>query len=82
MVEFVKHFGDCNDVWEKRLKIHCGEKWFKPTIIDVDGVMCVNVPSKKSMTTKDFSEWFQNIVDHGLQMGVVVPMPDKDMRSI
>jgi hypothetical protein len=73
--------GDSKGCWETRLKLECGSKWFTPEVHVVDGKPYSFIPSKKTLSVKDCSEWFQNIMDYGLREGVVVPPPDPEWRK-
>jgi hypothetical protein len=78
---FVDYTGDSPQYWENRLKLECGSKWFKPEVIEIEGRHITIVPSKKRLSTKNFSEWYQNIRDFGDSIGVLVPPPDPEWRT-
>jgi hypothetical protein len=78
---FVKHTGDSPQNWENRLKIECGSRWFSPKTITVRGQSYTIIPSKTTLTTKDFNEWLQNITDYGLTIDVTVPPPDPEWKK-
>ena len=77
---FVNYTGDSKQYWENKLKLECGSKWFTPKEITISGHIYTVIPSKTNLSTKDFSEWYQNITDFGLQHGVVIPPPDPNWR--
>jgi len=77
---FVDYTGDSPQYWENKLKLECGSKWFKPEIINVNGNPFTIIPSKKIISINNFTEWYQNITDYGLQHGVIVPPPNKDWK--
>jgi hypothetical protein len=78
---FSNYTGDSQQYWENKLKLECGSKWFKPEIITVCGREFVVIPSKKTLSVKDFSEWYQNIRDYGDTVGCIVPPPDPNWRE-
>lgn len=78
---FVESTGDSPQYWENKLKVECGTKWFKPEEINIGGHTYCFIPSKKTLSKTDFSEWYQNITDYGLTVGVVVPPPNPEWRK-
>lgn len=77
---FVDFTGDSAQYWENKLKLECGSQWFKPEVITIGVQKFVTIPSKKTMSTKDFSNWYQNIRDYGDSIGCPVPPPDSQWR--
>ncbi len=78
---FSDYTGDSKQYWENKLKIECGSKWFTPVPIVIDGQTYYTIPSKTTLTVKDFSEWYQNIRDFGDTVGCLVPPPDPEWRE-
>ena len=78
---FAEYTGDSKDYTEKLLKVKCGWKWFEPETIEVRGIELAVIPTKTRLSTKDFMEWYENIVSFGLELGVIVPPPDPTWRN-
>ena len=78
---FVEYTGDSKEYWETKLKVECGSKWFEPRTVVVNGISVSFIGSKTHLTTRQFCEWYQNIVDYGLRMGIAVPPPDPEWRK-
>lgn len=73
--------GDSQQEWENRLKLECGSKWFKPQFVTIDGHEFTIIPSKKTLSIKNFSEWYTNIRDFALKEGITIPDPDPEWRK-
>lgn len=78
---FVEYSGDSPAHWEMVLKVECGSKWFTPQTVVIGKYPVAYLPSKTSLSTKQFCEWYQNIVDYGLKIGVTVPPPDPEWKK-
>ncbi len=78
---FVNHTGDSPKYWENKLKLEQGSKWFKPQTITVNNHKYTVIPSKTGLSTKDFNEWLQNIMDFAQTLGFIIPLPNKDWKT-
>ena len=77
---FSAYTGDSQHYWDHYLKLVCGSKWFKSETVRVCGREITTLPSKTTLSIKDFSEWYQNIRDFGDSINCIVPPPDPQWR--